>query len=293
MALNISPAFFESASTTAGARISNAIASRMSPAGIKAVQRLTTASDFVAGILGLDNIEDQPQPLLGGISLAEARTTYAALRDAGLARKSLWFLEIEDLSPPDMGYGGNLPPASRPIPQDPLSATMGVIRGGIGGVTDRISAAVRSQMPATGGGAPRPTVNLPFLFNLFATSVSYEPSTLAGEKVRLGGAVMDMVTGGEPVEMSITTMDDEVGTIKRWFDAKTSSAARPDGTIGLPRDYCVRMKVYHATPRPDKRAYAAFLLMRPVTIRHELSRQEQALAELTLTFSQFDTFMSP
>lgn len=131
------------------------------------------------------------------------------------------------------------------------------------------------------------------LFNLFALDVSYGPSTLTGEKVPLGSAVMDKLTGAEAVELSITTMDDSRGSLKRWFDAKAAQAAHPDGTFGLPSEYWLDFEIYHATPKADENAYKQLIRMRPVSAQHELSRRDQGLGEVQMTFTQFHTFIKP
>ncbi|WP_374566033.1 hypothetical protein [Ideonella sp.] len=139
-------------------------------------------------------------------------------------------------------------------------------------------------------------LNAEGVLQLLAVDVSYNPATLTGDKVAIGGAVMDRLTGSEAVELRITTMDDEIGTLKSWFDAKCSQAVAQDGTFGLPRDYCVFIEVVHGLPDPEVVAasgsepYSAHVWMRPVTVEHELSRREQALAELNMTFTQFDSF---
>ena len=131
-------------------------------------------------------------------------------------------------------------------------------------------------------------------FDMFALDVNYGPATLSGEKVSIGSGFMDKLTGSEATEMQITTMDDERGTLKRWFEGKVSQAAHIDGTFGLPRDYCVNIEVVHAVPSADVRgsdlAYRASFTMRPVAIQHDLSRRDQAMQELQMSFSQFDSF---
>jgi len=143
---------------------------------------------------------------------------------------------------------------------------------------------------------PSQGLNAEGVLQLLAVDVSYNPATLTGDKVAIGGAVMDRLTGSEAVELRITTMDDEIGTLKAWFDAKCAQAVAQDGTFGLPRDYCVLIEVVHGLPDPEVVAasgsepYSAHVWMRPVTVEHELSRREQALAELNMTFTQFDSF---
>lgn len=129
-------------------------------------------------------------------------------------------------------------------------------------------------------------------FNLFATEVDYAPFNIAGDKRRVGAAVIDAVTGGEAVELRITTMDDAAGTLKRWYAMHSALVERPDGTVGLPSEYKVGIRVLHGVVSSTQRvAYEDKGLFRPSGIEIQLSRREDALQELQMTFTQLDTFM--
>jgi hypothetical protein len=134
------------------------------------------------------------------------------------------------------------------------------------------------------------------LFDLMCTSVSYSATTITGEKVPLGSVVMDRVSGTEAVEMQLTTMDDEAGTLKAWFDAKAAQICAPDGTFGLPVDYMVGIEIVQGVSSNMvssdlvKNAYKIKFLMRPANIQHELSRQDVGIQELQMTFTQVDSW---
>jgi hypothetical protein len=137
--------------------------------------------------------------------------------------------------------------------------------------------------------------NLADRFNLFATELEYEPFNVAGEKHRIGGAVADSVQGAEPVELRLTTLDDQTGTLKRWFANHHEAVARRDGTVGLPGTYAVKIKVVHSfiTRDSNKGGYEDVGLFRPVNLAVSLSRREDGLQELQMSFTQLDTFMRP
>lgn len=242
--LKIDPRFVETVKTTAGARAALAVSQRLGSKDVKRIQQVLQAVDFASGVFGLDNNEDRPQPLLGGVTLRKARELYAQMARVSFARKNLWFVRIEDTNPPP-----------------------GALPDGHAG---------------------------PFL-NLFALDVSYT-TAVQGEKVPLGAGFFDRPTGREAVEVQITTMDDSRGTLKRWFEGKMRQFAHDDGTFGLPDEYLVGVEVVHAVPleateEAHGRAYRFFARMRPQAIQHELSRRDQALAELPMTFSEFDSFL--
>lgn len=129
-------------------------------------------------------------------------------------------------------------------------------------------------------------------FNLFATEVEYAPSTLTGEKRRVGAAVVDAVTGGEAVELRIVTMDDASGTLKQWFAQQCALVEHPDGTVGVPADYQVGIRILHGVVSATQRvAYEDKGLFRPASIEYALSRREDGMQELQMSFTQLDTFM--
>lgn len=131
-------------------------------------------------------------------------------------------------------------------------------------------------------------------FNLFATEVSYTPVTIQGDAVSVGSAQFDAAKGSERVEVRVTTLDDDKGTIKRWFNAKAAAFAHPDGTFGLPIDYLLHITILHSFIAEDAPGAGSGLknkyLVRAGSIEHSLSRREDGLEEIQMTFVQHDTF---
>jgi hypothetical protein len=138
-------------------------------------------------------------------------------------------------------------------------------------------------------------MNMPDRFNLFATEVEYSPFIIAGDKRRVGGAVIDAPQGVEPVEMRLTTLDDQGGSLKTWFEHHAAAVAARDGTVGMPADYAIRIKVVHSfiTQESNRGGYENIGLFRPVNLDVSLSRREDGLQELLMAFTQLDTFMLP
>ena len=130
--------------------------------------------------------------------------------------------------------------------------------------------------------------------NMLALDVSLTPYTLPGESVPIGSANMDRLASSERVEIRMTTMDDERGSIKRWFMSKCAQATHKYGTFGLPSDYLMTLTLTHMasarTELSDPRLSQRWLV-RPANIDLELSRRAPELEELPLSFVEFDTFM--
>lgn len=129
--------------------------------------------------------------------------------------------------------------------------------------------------------------------NLFVTDADLNPMNISGEKHRVGGAFVDSPTGAEATEVRLTTMDDKQGTIKRWFEQHCAAVAASDGTFGVPANYAITIRVLHGVVDGED-VTSAFVnkgLYRAANYEVQLSRREQAMQEVTLTFSQLDSFM--
>lgn len=130
-------------------------------------------------------------------------------------------------------------------------------------------------------------------FNMFVTEIDYAPFTISGEKRKVGSASVDSVQSSEPIEMRITTMDDQSGSIKRWYVNHHGAAAQENGTVGVPDNYAIQIKVVHSfiTRKSIRGGYEDIGLFRPANLEFSLSRREDGLQEVQMTFSQLDTFM--
>ena len=132
------------------------------------------------------------------------------------------------------------------------------------------------------------------IFNMYAYNVDFSPFTITGEKKQIGSAHVDLVNSSDPVEMTITTLDDVNGSIKRWFEDHAVACAPSDGTVGVPHDYAIKIKVTHAfsSKESNKGGYQSKGMFRTGNITLGLSRSEQSMAETTMSFVQLDTFMA-
>lgn len=130
-------------------------------------------------------------------------------------------------------------------------------------------------------------------FNLFAIDLDYSPLTISGEKRKIGAAHVDSVNSSDPVELKITTMDDTDGFIKTWFREHCAATAAHDGTVGLPIDYAIDIKIVHGFITQDSNfgGYEDIGKYRCANLDVSMSRREDGLQELTLSMVQMDTFM--
>lgn len=146
---------------------------------------------------------------------------------------------------------------------------------------------VTDLMPGGGSGNPR-------IFQMFTTTMTYSPVTIGKEKHQVGSAVMDRVSSSEQVDLSLTTFDDQKGTLKRWFEAKGGQVVHSDGTVGVPYEYLVKIRILHSFFSDETSRGMGFenkYLMRPVAIEYSKSREDTGIEQLQMSFTQFDTFM--
>jgi hypothetical protein len=129
------------------------------------------------------------------------------------------------------------------------------------------------------------------IINLYATDVEHGLGEVSGTKARVGAAAVDVLGQLESGTMRITTLDDQFGTLKGWFEAHISAIARKNGTFGVPAGYAISIQVQHAFATPSAFGYVKRGLYRAQSCETGLSRREGALAELSMTFTQLDHFM--
>lgn len=305
--LNINPtALGQTIATTAAGKAAQAVAQKMSPKIVQDVQRVLQVGNFVGNglgiksginaidnLLGLGTLQDAQTPLLGGLTFRQAEAIYDRMMSMRIAVKNLFFIRIYDENPPEGSYS----------PAAPVSPTglSGLVASGIGAAAGALSKAVSSfggaapgAIGIAGGSASTSVGSIAVSsFDMLALDVSYGTSII-GDHTQIGSAFIDKPTGRAPTELSITTMDDEAGTLKRWFDSKGEQIAHSDGTFGLPAEYLVTFEIVHAVPSDEVpnqvRAYRKIMRMRAASAQIDLSRREQAVSELQMTFTQYDNF---
>lgn len=129
------------------------------------------------------------------------------------------------------------------------------------------------------------------MFNLLTTNLQFTSIDIQGETVQLGSVEADRLSANARTVINLTVIDDKLGTIKRWCEQKAFMMASPDGTFMPPAYYCFEVRIVFGTNIADARFYEQIYTMRLQTMPHELTRQEQGLEELQLTFAQTDAFM--
>jgi hypothetical protein len=141
------------------------------------------------------------------------------------------------------------------------------------------------------------TANLP-LFNLFVTDLSYTGFSINAEQQRVGSQILDQPIGRDPFDLRITTLDNEQGQIKQWFSFLASRIARTDGTMRVPSEYLIKIKIMHGFVTEESKRHwlggngvqVHEHWYRMGSMEVDLSRKEDGFEELTIVLHRFDSF---
>jgi len=260
--------------------IANSIGQQLSPV-VSAVGANLLAG-AIADIPSISNVLSGQTPikLMGGVSLARAKQIFSKSAATEYSRKNLFFVSVANVTPLN-------------LPFESIGSLIGDAKDLAGGFS-------AGSLFSTDTLANVASMAVPFLnwqnfdFNLFATEVSYSPVQLNHTTQHIGGAAFSNLDGRELVEMRITTLDDESGSLKNWFRKKAALMVMPGGIVGLPITYLLRIRVTHGFIEDDvagaSSAYYDEFVMKPVSIETDLSRRDDGLQELHMTFTQFDNF---
>ena len=81
-------------------------------------------------------------------------------------------------------------------------------------------------------------------FDLYVKDVTYCPTEVEVEPIKVGASTITYPTGAGPVVISMTMRDNEDHRISNWFNALVARILNSDGTVNLPADYLLRWSRY-------------------------------------------------
>lgn len=228
------------------------------------------------------------------LSMAEVQRLVMLAHATEHAHKNLWLLRIEP-------YSANVKQSLTDMISGAVSHSVGNAVGGQFGsdwgdiATSATKQAVNNAINSTpilnalsnkGGGMTN-------IHNMLATNVSYTPFSIEGEPYQVGSAIIDNAKSSAKAELSISSMDDEQGTIKRWFKDMASRVIHTDGTVGVSSEGLVKITMLHAfiSDHTNQGGFEESIICRPVSLDYELDRRADELQEFTMRFEQTDTFV--
>jgi len=73
-------------------------------------------------------------------------------------------------------------------------------------------------------------------FNIFLIENSYGQTEIETNPIKVGGRVITLPVGSQPVGISFTLRDDKNETLAKWLDMMAGRCVNPDGTVNTPYD---------------------------------------------------------
>lgn len=126
--------------------------------------------------------------------------------------------------------------------------------------------------------------------HMLATAIDYPTMTVTSEKARIGTANADLVSSNDAIDITITTYDNKAGELKEWFKKHQLANTPLDGTAGVPSQYAIKIKIVHGVIDEGQHGYEDKGYFRAQSMTHSLSRHEHEIHEVSMQFTQLDTF---
>jgi hypothetical protein len=168
-----------------------------------------------------------PNYLLGGITPRELHTIYLDHVNLGIARKNVFLVVFVDNASKRVGSAASN-----------IGGSSSVITSAASRVADYALKNLFEQSLSS---------SLGFSLNMFVTDISMSNMTnLSGNTHQVGAGTIDAPNSASLTDISMTTYDDENGTIKKLFGALATKTIHQDGTVGLPCDYEFGIRVIPA-----------------------------------------------
>ncbi|WP_426575319.1 phage tail protein (plasmid) [Xenorhabdus stockiae] len=80
--------------------------------------------------------------------------------------------------------------------------------------------------------------------DMFAKDITYDSVTIETEAKQIGAVVFNKPTHREAGSLTITVRDSDEGAIARWFDERANRVTNNDGTVNLPPEYSLGIRLY-------------------------------------------------
>ncbi|PHM39221.1 hypothetical protein Xmau_03128 [Xenorhabdus mauleonii] len=80
--------------------------------------------------------------------------------------------------------------------------------------------------------------------DMFAKDITYDSVTIETEAKQIGAVVFNKPTHRAAGTITVTVRDAEDGVIARWFDERANRVTNGDGTVNLPADYAMGIRLY-------------------------------------------------
>lgn len=117
-------------------------------------------------------------------------------------------------------------------------------------------------------------------FDMFVKDITYSSGNIETESKVIGSVEFSKPTYVSAGPVTMTVRDTEDGKIMDWFKERRSRVTNPDGTINLPPEYLMKIRVYRVTQDGGKE------------LEEEMRVFPTQLGEITRSRDQVSEFLS-
>lgn len=163
------------------------------------------------------------------------------------------------------------------------------------GLTDRVAGkvtqAIVSKLLFAQGWQWAIEIDGMYGMDFFAKDITYGRYVVETEELKVGGGVIQVPTGRSAAPVTLMVRDTVDGMVQKWFDACQDKVVNADGTVNMPEDYTLNIRIYKVI------VSGATLLETELKVfpiqRGETTRSRDQVTEFLtypLTFAHFSTF---
>ena len=127
-------------------------------------------------------------------------------------------------------------------------------------------------------------------FELYVKDITFGPTEVTSEAVKVGAMSLTYADGLGPVTISLTMREDADKRISKWFDDWAGNAVNTDGTVGLPygsNGYVRKIKLYFVNENGTEELDDEWEVMPGQRGDVTLSYEDPGHMEFPVTFTQF------
>lgn len=117
-------------------------------------------------------------------------------------------------------------------------------------------------------------------FEMFAKDITYGFGNIEHDTKIIGSVEFNKPTHATAGTITMTVMDTEDGKIQSWFEARKARVTNSDGTVNLPPEYLLGIRIYRVTQEGTK------------TLEREVKVFPTQLGEITRSRDQVTEFLS-
>jgi hypothetical protein len=130
--------------------------------------------------------------------------------------------------------------------------------------------------------------NQPSEFDLFVKDVTFAPIEIETESIKAGSHTLTFPVSAAPVSISMTMRDHTDERIYKWFDGLSKKVLNEDGTVNLPKDYCINWKRFIVLEDGSEMKSDMAWQVYPTKLGDITeSRDDDGFKEFPITFMQF------